>query len=61
MVESFTKRYKINKLVYYEVAEDLDSALFREKQIKGYARNKKIALIERMNPTWEDLSDEILE
>jgi putative endonuclease len=61
MVEGFTKRYGIDKLVYYESAEDLDGALYREKQIKGYNRKKKIALIENMNPMWTDLSDKIVE
>ena len=61
MAEGFTKRYGINKLVYYEAAEDLDGALYREKQIKGYTRKKKIALIENMNPKWADLSDKLVE
>ena len=61
MAEGFTKRYGINKLVYYETAEDLDGALYREKQIKGYTRKKKIALIENMNPKWADLSDKLVE
>lgn len=59
--DGFTKRYNIIKLVYYEVAEDLDGALYREKQIKGYNRKKKIALIEKMNPDWEDITDKIIE
>jgi putative endonuclease len=57
----FSKRYNLNKLVYFECAEDLDSALYREKQIKGYTRSKKMALIESMNPGWKDLTDEIIE
>ena len=61
MAEGFTKRYGIHKLVYYETAEDLDGALYREKQIKGYTRKKKIALIENMNPKWADLSDKLVE
>ncbi len=61
MTEGFTKRYAINKLAYYETAEDLDSALYRERQIKGYTRKKKIDLIEDMNPNWVDLSDKIVE
>ena len=61
MAEGFTKRYGIYKLVYYETAEDLDGALYREKQIKGYTRKKKIALIENMNPKWADLSDKLVE
>jgi putative endonuclease len=61
MADGFTKRYKTTKLVYYEVAEDLDSALYRENPIKGYTRKKKIALIESINPIWEDLTDKIIE
>jgi putative endonuclease len=61
LVEGFTKRYNIKKLVYYETAEDLDSALYREKQIKNYSRNKKIAIICDMNPQWLDLYDKIEE
>jgi putative endonuclease len=55
LVDGFTKRYNVQKLVYYEVAEDLDGALYREKQIKGYSRQKKINLIESVNPEWKDL------
>ncbi len=61
LVDGFTKRYRINKLVYYEIAEDLDGVLYREKQIKGYNRKKKITLIENMNPNWDDLADKLLE
>jgi putative endonuclease len=53
---SFTSRYKINQLVYYESCSDILEAIAREKQIKGWLRAKKIALIESMNPNWEDLS-----
>jgi putative endonuclease len=55
LVEGFTRRYKINKLVYYEVADNRDGALFREKQIKGYSRTKKVTMIEKVNPGWQDL------
>jgi putative endonuclease len=61
LAEGFTKRYKINKLVYYEPAEDLDSALYREKQIKNYSRTKKISLINSLNPQWIDLYDSVQE
>ena len=54
--EGFTKQYNVDKLVYYEVCEDIESAILREKQIKGWLRRKKIALIESMNPEWRDLS-----
>ncbi len=60
LTDGFTKRYKVTKLVYYEVADDLNGALYREKQIKAYSRLKKISLIENMNPTWQDLSGELV-
>jgi putative endonuclease len=57
---SFTGRYKINKLVYYEDTTDIESAIIREKQIKGGSRQKKIDLIDAMNPDWEDLYYKII-
>ena len=60
LTDGFTKKYKVTKLVYYEVADDLNGALYREKQIKAYSRLKKISLIENMNPTWQDLSGELV-
>ncbi len=51
----FTAKYRINKLVYFEDGDDVEQAILREKQIKGGSRKKKIALIESMNPGWEDL------
>ena len=56
----FTGRYNARKLVYVEIAEDIDRALFREKQIKAGSRQKKIDLIDHMNPSWQDLSEEFL-
>ena len=53
--DGFTKRYNVNKLVYYEIAESAETAIMREKQIKGGSRKKKIDLINSMNPEWEDL------
>ena len=58
LVEGFTKKYNINKLVYYDVTDSIESAIAREKQIKGWTRAKKIALIESINPGWKDLSEE---
>jgi len=55
LADGFTKRYKATKLVYYEVADDRNGALYRERQIKGYSREKKTSLIEGMNPDWHDL------
>ena len=57
---SFTKKYNINKLVYYEIYDDITFAIAREKQIKAGSRKKKIELIKSINPTWRDLYNEIL-
>jgi putative endonuclease len=54
-VDGFTKRYNINKLVYYEACEGKDQALYREKQIKSWSRRKKMELVDSMNPQWRDL------
>ena len=56
--EGFTSKYNINKLVYFETTKDVNSAIIREKQIKGWNRQKKINLIESLNPEWKDLSEE---
>lgn len=56
LVAGFTAKYNIDRLVYYEATEDVNVAISREKQIKGWLRAKKIALIESMNPNWTDLS-----
>jgi putative endonuclease len=57
-IKGFTNKYNINRLVYYEVTEDVYAALRREKQIKGWVRSKKITLIETTNAEWKDLSNE---
>ena len=57
---SFTSRYNIEKLVYYETTSDVESAISREKQIKGWNRKRKNKLIENKNPNWKDLYDSIL-
>jgi len=57
MIEGFTKKYNITKLVYYEETNDIQVAISREKQIKGWLRGKKIALIESVNQKWNDLSE----
>jgi len=57
-IEGFTKKYNIHKLVYFEVFNNPDEAIRREKQLKGWLRKKKIALIESTNPEWKDLSEE---
>jgi putative endonuclease len=55
----FTKRYNVYKLVYYESGPDASRAIAREKQIKAGSRQKKIELINRLNPEWRDLFDEL--
>jgi len=54
----YTKKYDITRLVYYESTTDVLSAITREKQIKGWLRKRKRALIESMNPDWQDLSED---
>ena len=58
-IEGFTKKYNIVKLVYCEAYKYIDSAIMREKQIKGGSRKKKELLIESLNPQWNDLSEEL--
>ena len=53
---SFTSKYNCNKLVFYEATNSIEPAIIREKQIKGGSRKKKIELITKLNPEWEDLS-----
>jgi len=59
MVNGFTKKYNLDKLVYYEIFFDSYNAIVREKQIKAGSRRKKIALINTMNPEWRDLYDKL--
>ena len=58
LVEGFTKKYNLMKLVCYEVTEDVESAIKREKQLKNWHRGWKINLINQFNPEWKDLSEE---
>ncbi|MEI6425761.1 MAG: GIY-YIG nuclease family protein [Candidatus Absconditabacteria bacterium] len=60
-IDGFTKRYSINYLVYYEEYSEIESAIFREKEIKHWNRNWKIRLIEKNNPKWTDLYTTMLE
>ena len=60
LVSGFTNKYGIDKLGYYEMSSSILSAIEREKQIKSGSRNKKLALIESMNPDWTDLYESIL-
>ncbi len=57
LVEGFTKRYQIDRLVYIESFRDVNSAIAREKQLKRWGRQKKLDLILKENPEWRDLSD----
>jgi len=54
---AFTKKYNISKLVYYECGDDINTAIYREKQIKAGSRQKKIDLVNSINPEWNDLFD----
>lgn len=54
----FTAKYDVNRLLYYEIYEHVTDAIQREKQLKGWRREKKIVLIEKKNPQWKDLSRE---
>ena len=58
---SFTSRYNVENLVYFEVTTDVKSAIEREKQIKGWNRKRKNKLVESKNPNWEDLYEFLLE
>jgi len=59
LIEGFTKKYNCTKLIYYEVYDYIKDALEREKQIKGGSRKKKVDLINKENPYWTDLSDDL--
>ena len=58
-IPGFTRTYKVTRLVYYESMPDVNVAIAREKQIKGWRREKRVQLIETINPGWDDLSREI--
>ena len=58
--DSFTSQYDVHKLVYFEQTSDVKAALEREKQLKGWRRSKKNALIDTMNPEWKDLYPDLL-
>jgi len=58
VVEGFTKKYQVHRLVYYEVTDSIESAISREKTLKRWKRKWKIDLIEATNPAWKDLSKE---
>ena len=58
LADGFTKSYHVHKLVYYEETSDVNAAIEREKQLKGWRREKKNTLVETMNPLWKDLSED---
>jgi putative endonuclease len=58
LIPGFTSKYNLKRLVYFEETVDVNAAIAREKQIKGWLRKKKVALIESQNPAWNDLSEE---
>nr|VFK25330.1 MAG: putative endonuclease [Candidatus Kentron sp. LFY] len=59
LIEGFTSKYRVHRLVYFEQYEDMPAAIAREKQLKGWHRAWKLALIEKMNPDWRDLWPEL--
>ena len=61
LVPGFTSKYFLERLVYYEDTDDIGAAIAREKELKGWRRAKKIALIQKVNPQWSDLSRDLLD
>ena len=59
VIEGFTKKYNLNKLVYFEIHNDINEAILREKRLKKWNRNWKIRLIEEINPEWNDLYEDL--
>ncbi len=59
-VPSFTSRYRVDRLVYYEATNDADAAVTRERQLKNWSRAKKLGLVDDFNPGWRDLIRELL-
>lgn len=60
LIEGFTKKYSIDKLVYFESTSDVNAAILREKRLKKWKRQWKIDLIEKSNPEWRDLSEDFM-
>ena len=60
LVNGFTKKYSVNKLVYFESTSDVNAAILREKRLKKWKRQWKIELIEKLNPDWNDLSERLI-
>ncbi|OGC01217.1 hypothetical protein A2V82_08805 [candidate division KSB1 bacterium RBG_16_48_16] len=59
LVKGFTAKYNVNQLVYFESTPEIESAILREKQLKKWKRKWKLELIEKMNPGWKDLYEEL--
>jgi putative endonuclease len=57
-IDGFTEKYQVHRLVYYEAFDHVLNAIFREKQLKGWRRQKKMALVETTNPRWQDLAEQ---
>ena len=60
MIAGFTRRYNVDRLVFYEETSEVRAAIAREKQIKAGSRRKKVALIESMNPDWRDMFEDLI-
>ncbi len=60
LTKGFSAKYNLNKLVYYELFEDITQAIYREKKLKHFLREKKIELIESINPEWKDLYEDVM-
>ena len=58
LIKGFTSKYNLQKLVYFEISNDIQSAILREKQLKKWRREKKNKLVETLNPDWRDLSED---
>ena len=61
LVPGFTSKYFLERQVYYEDSDEVGAAIAREKELKGWRRSKKIALIQKVNPPWSDLSRDLIE
>jgi putative endonuclease len=60
VMEGFTAKYNVTKLVYFELCDEMETAITREKVLKGWKRSKKISLIEKENETWQDLYEDLI-
>jgi putative endonuclease len=58
IIDGFTRKYNVTRLIYFEMFADIRAAIAREKQLKGWRRAKKLELIKSLNPTWRDLSED---